>query len=145
MPDLLAKQIADAMIARVATISGIGETSIEPRRPENVATFPAAFVMGLEENKEPRNLGPMAAKWSTLDVVIGFYVKDLAPLTALCALCKSIQDVIQATPENFGMTGVSRPFVTETQLFRAGPPLSDQLGIGHLTVQVKYNEPYGAA
>jgi hypothetical protein len=146
VPDLLAKQIADAVIARVATISGIGNTGIEPREPQQVDTFPAVFVMGDQENKTPVTMsGTGGSKESVLDLVLSFYVKDVAPMTALYALSKSIQDVIQAAPYGLGVTGVYRPFVTEIQRYRATPPLSEQIGIGYMTVQVKYHEQYGTS
>jgi len=146
MADALARKIADAVIGRVATISGFGETGLLPKLPKNIASFPAAFVVGDEENKEPRTIGSTGgSKTCQLDLILVFYTKDLEAYKALHNVSKAIEDVVEAVPYNLAITEVVRPFVTNVKRFVSTDPLANETGAGEITIRVLYNQPYGAA
>jgi hypothetical protein len=145
MPDSLSKQVADALIARCAAISGIGDTDIEPRKLGSVGAFPCVFIEGDEEDKSPRTrAGSASEKTCVLTVTLAAYTNDSAPLVALYALCKAIEDAVEAAPINLNVEGVMHTFCEGGKRFRVSED-NRIYGYGTVRVAVTYNQTYGSA
>jgi hypothetical protein len=145
MADSFAKQISAALISRCAAIAGIGDTSIEPKAPSSITGFPAVFIDSDEEEKAARTMSSTGgSKTCELTVTLGVMTNDVEALAALWAVMKSIEDAIEASPYDLGVSGVLRPFVVGTKRLR----FSDDnrvFGYGEVRVLVTYDQPYGGA
>jgi hypothetical protein len=144
MPDALAKQVADAVMTRVAAIAGMGDTGMTPRDASMVSSFPAVFLFGDEEEKVMRTMGG-AQKTCTLNLLLGYYVADIEAYKALHNLVKSIEDALEASPFDLGVEGVFLVYVTDIKRHLLPPPLAHMTGFGECRVRVSYNQLYGSA
>ena len=135
--------IAEALIARIAAVSGIGDTGLVPVPQTRISTYPACFLAGVEGEAEPGTMGGAGRKDATADYIWVIYTRDVDAFLTLADVRKSINDAIETTPYDLGVDGVMRPFCKGFKLYN--PATSTEIGVAELTVNVRYVEAYGSA
>lgn len=141
MSTSIVQQIADALLTRIAGVDGMGNTGLIPR--SQIDTYPACFLSHVEGQAEPGTMGGAGRKVCTTDFIWYFYTQDVDAFLLLADLRKSINDAIETTPYDLGVTGVMRPFCKGFKLYN--PTSEAAYGCGELTVSVMHTEAYGSA
>lgn len=142
-------QVLDAIAVRLAAISGIGDSGLTPKPPENITGFPAAFVTACRADQNERTLGGAGGSQTCLlRVTVTGVTKGVACFRPVVELAADIIRAVEADPVNLALTTAAGAHRVVWESVDTPPivhPQAADYAVAIVVFRVTVNRPFGAA